>query len=1042
MNQCPPAEQLAELLAEHLGDAERDALECHLGECPACQQALEHLSGEQQDWQRWNRLLREREQASTQPAEGACLAPKLATGDGPGIISSSGPRGAAMAEPFRCSQGHQWNASVDQTVTEAPVSILCPYCGAVAETVMAEKPPAGGPGKPPGTFDPSDMGTGIYMPGAANQQEVRLRDVLRDSAEARGRFTKLRLHARGGLGKVSLARDEDIGRTVALKEIRNRYAEDPQCRQRFINEAEITGQLEHPGIVPVYSLGRDPRDRPFYAMKFVHGRTLADAIAAYHQTPTTLAFRDLLLRFVAVCQAVGYAHSKGVIHRDLKPANVMLGEYGETLVLDWGLAKRLCGATEAAHPAPTVPLATAKFLSAAERAELPSANLTVAGTILGTPAYMSPEQAAGETSQVGPASDIYALGIILYEILTGRIPFEADTTEALLARVLDSRPELPSQLNRRVSRQLEAICLKALSRRQEDRYASATELAQDIERWLADEPVRARRDSLWMRLMRWERRHKPLVAGVSALLLTAAVLVVVFVLVHDRLIRQEQQRTEENFNDARQAVEEMLAKVGEERLANVSGMDVVRRQLLEQALVFYEKFAQRHGDRAEVWFDTARAYRRVGAIRYLLGEKDRASEAYLQAIRRFEDLAASFPAESMHRQELALAQHDLAWLIHRKTDQPRNAEGYYQAALGLQRQLTSDHADKPIYRKELARTRHDYGLLLQITDRPEDAERELREAMRLRRELVANPGGPAYRRALAQVHNDLGLLLKERDRNAEAEAAFREAIDLQQQVIEQLPQDAVHELPDCEQEMVAFRNNLGLMLTKSNPTAALEEYGRASELGEDLLKRFPTRPDYRQELARTYLNAGQLKPELTLKALHHYQRLVDENQGGPDCQSELGLTLNNLALVAYNRQDANEAKRLLNEAIRHQRSAWGANPNNPSVQQRLRDHYQGLAWVQLDLKDHAAAAAAARELVKSVPQGWDTYHRAAGYLARCAALAEEDQALANAYAQEAVELVSKAVAEGLADASKLHTDTFAPLRNRSDFQRVVKSLSR
>jgi serine/threonine protein kinase len=184
------------------------------------------------------------------------------------------------------------------------------------------------------------------------------------------RFTILRLHAQGGMGQVSLARDEKLKRPVALKEIRPDRRDNASLRQRFLTEAEITGQLEHPGIVPIYDLDQDADGQVRYAMRFVQGRTLQDAIRDYHGKPTPLGFRELLQRFVSVCQTMAYAHSQGVIHRDLKPANVLLGDYGETLVVDWGLAKRLFASPLAAavhaEPAPltAAPEQTVDFVPA------------------------------------------------------------------------------------------------------------------------------------------------------------------------------------------------------------------------------------------------------------------------------------------------------------------------------------------------------------------------------------------------------------------------------------------------------------------------------------------------------------------------------------------------------------------------------------------------------------------------------------------------------------------------------------------------------
>jgi tRNA A-37 threonylcarbamoyl transferase component Bud32 len=236
-------------------------------------------------------------------------------------------------------------------------------------------------------------------------------------ADGAERYQVLRPHARGGLGEVFVARDQELHREVALKEIDAQHAEDPHSRGRFVREAEITGGLEHPGVVPVYGLGRHADGRPFYAMRFIRGETLKDAIARLHSSARRapargdLEFRQLLGRFVAVCNAVAYAHSRGVIHRDLKPSNVMLGPYGETLVVDWGLAKAV-GRNAAEEDGPVEPALVPVL------AEDSSATRT--GAALGTPAYMSPEQAAGQLDQLGPAGDVYSLGATLYALLTGR----------------------------------------------------------------------------------------------------------------------------------------------------------------------------------------------------------------------------------------------------------------------------------------------------------------------------------------------------------------------------------------------------------------------------------------------------------------------------------------------------------------------------------------------------------------------------------------------------------------------------------------------
>jgi WD40 repeat protein/tetratricopeptide (TPR) repeat protein/tRNA A-37 threonylcarbamoyl transferase component Bud32 len=341
------------------------------------------------------------------------------------------------------------------------------------------------------------------------------------------RYRPLRPHAHGGLGEVLVAEDAELHRQVALKRIREPRADDPDSRRRFLLEAEITGRLEHPGVVPVYGLVQDADGRPCYAMRFVEGETLDAAVQRFHRTPAsdrggrTLGLRQLLGRFLAVCNTIAYAHSRGILHRDLKPANVMLGKYGETLVVDWGLAKPFGTGTEAgaAGEEPRTPAARE------------AADGTQPGRVLGTPAYMSPEQADGRLDQLGPASDVYSLGATLYAVLAGRAPFRGTAPEVLEQVRRGAVPD-PRHANRAVPPALAAVCRKAMARRPEDRYATAQALAADVERWLADEPVTAYREGMRERLGRFLRRHGKLAgtfafAGTSILLtLTGALFVV------------------------------------------------------------------------------------------------------------------------------------------------------------------------------------------------------------------------------------------------------------------------------------------------------------------------------------------------------------------------------------------------------------------------------------------------------------------------------------------------------------------------------------
>jgi WD40 repeat protein/serine/threonine protein kinase len=362
-----------------------------------------------------------------------------------------------------------------------------------------------------------------------------------------GRYRIKRVHSQGGLGVVFVADDLELGREVAVKGIHPSVAWRSDFRQQFEREAMITGQLEHPGVVPAYGYGRDEQGNPYYAMRFIRGEELTDAIRRFHHpgqaasavaAATTIPageaseetkpdveetrprvtarapasqgsveFRKLLADFLVVCRTVAFAHSHGIVHRDLKPRNIMLGKYGEVLVVDWGLAKQL---SSDAGPQQADDTIFVRRPGDAAR--------TNPGEIKGSPAYMSPEQADHRLGAVGPASDIYSLGATLYHLIVGRGPFEGSSTPEALARLARGDFARPRQANPAVDPALEAICLQAMKTQPADRYAAATDLADDIERYLADEPVSARREPWLARVRRWLKRHRTLATGAAAAL--------------------------------------------------------------------------------------------------------------------------------------------------------------------------------------------------------------------------------------------------------------------------------------------------------------------------------------------------------------------------------------------------------------------------------------------------------------------------------------------------------------------------------------------
>jgi WD40 repeat protein/tRNA A-37 threonylcarbamoyl transferase component Bud32 len=313
--------------------------------------------------------------------------------------------------------------------------------------------------------------------------------------EDTGRYEVRREFARGGQAIVYLAYDRHIGRDVALKQLLPQHVRADRPPTRFLREARVTGQLEHPSIVPVYELGQRADGTHYYTQKLVRGRTLYDALCACR----TLADRlKLLAHFVDVCQAIAYAHGRGVVHRDIKPENVMVGEFGETVVLDWGLAKvrsaREMGAEEPTDPARSAP------------------GQTAVGTVLGTPLYMSPEQAQGRQDEVDERSDVWSLGALLYEILTGRPPHLADNSAEVLRRVLHEPVPPVLSLCAVAPPELVAVADRALQREKGRRYGSARELAAEIEAWMSGARVRAYEYSSWELVRRFVAKNRLLTA--------------------------------------------------------------------------------------------------------------------------------------------------------------------------------------------------------------------------------------------------------------------------------------------------------------------------------------------------------------------------------------------------------------------------------------------------------------------------------------------------------------------------------------------------
>ena len=343
---------------------------------------------------------------------------------------------------------------------------------------------------------------------ATDQVAAARRELAHTPVDRVGRHAVEGVLGRGGMGEVLAVRDASLGRVVAAKRLHP--GSDLRQRSKFLREARITGALEHPGIVPVHELDTGPDGVPFFTMKRIAGRDLDHAIAERDAGPGSLA--ELLRVFAKVTDAVGYAHAHGVIHRDLKPANIMVGQFGEVYVCDWGLAKSIGSGERTGEPTD---------VTAPEDDPL----ATLDGTVMGTPAYMAPEQADGRVHEVDHRSDIYSLGAILYQILCGVPPYVGGTAFDVLAQVANGPPPPPSQrtaLAARIPWELEAACLRAMAREPRARYASALELKRDVESYLTGGVLEAARYTPLQRALKWTWRHRALAFPAIAVLTVLA----------------------------------------------------------------------------------------------------------------------------------------------------------------------------------------------------------------------------------------------------------------------------------------------------------------------------------------------------------------------------------------------------------------------------------------------------------------------------------------------------------------------------------------
>jgi tetratricopeptide (TPR) repeat protein/tRNA A-37 threonylcarbamoyl transferase component Bud32 len=784
----------------------------------------------------------------------------------------------------------------------------------------------------------------------------------------RGRHTRGRLYATGGLGRIWVARDDDLGREVALKELLSDQLNSPSVMDRFLEEAKITGQLEHPNIVPVYQLApaTQPGESPFYTMRFVRGRTFGAAIKNYHLRRQAgeagpVELRELLSHFVAVCNALAYAHSRRVLHRDLKPANVVLGDYGEAIVLDWGLAKVK---DEDDPHASKVPVSLADDSRRAG---------TILGQVLGTPSYMPPEQAEGRPDLVNERSDVYGLGAILYELLVGEPPFDGGETLDILRRVIEEPPVPPRRKVAATPPGLEAICLKALAKKSGDRYASAQDLAADVRCWMADEPVAAWPESLRVRAGRWARRHRPVAAAAAVLLMSAVLGLLAGTLLLSQAnarTRQQRDRAEANSTEARlaagraekalaaeasarrqtrQALDEMSSQVVADWLSQKDlKLDAAREKFLNNSLAYYRAFAEEAGDSEDVRAGAADAHLRIGELQLKLARLPDAEAADRKAVDAFAALARDIPDRPLYPAKQAAAYASLATVLW-DTGKTKESEDASLRSLELRQKLAKAFPDRPELHQALGDGYKNLAVLYSSTRRPKEADDAYRKALDELQTLAKQfPADKQYRNSLAAILAGRATAIAASGRPAEAEAVRREALALRKRLVEEDPGQPAYryELAKVYHDLASTLKNLAR--NKEAEEAILE----AIRICKQLAAEYPSVADYRetlaafyQRLAILYAGTGRMKEAEPVfrDSLAVRKQLAADFPKSVKFQLALSNSLGNLGVFLYTTGRLKEAEPLYRETIDVLRRLVELSPTVTDYRDQLGTHLHNLA---------------------------------------------------------------------------------------------------
>ncbi len=644
---------------------------------------------------------------------------------------------------------------------------------------------------------------------------------------------------RGGMGVVYHAHQVSLGRDVALKIILAGKHAAWSERSRFRVEAETAARLKHPNVVAIYDVGEHD-DLPYVALEFVEGGSLADALARSPLAPVEAACLAETL-----AHAMEHVHQHGIVHRDLKPANVLLTAEGVPKITDFGLAKWL---------------------------DIQSGH-TQSGAIMGTPSYMAPEQARGEAKLTGPATDVYALGAILYEMLTSRPPFKGATAQQTVHQLLTEDPLPPSRLQPRVSRDLETICLTCLQKEPSRRYSRAGDLALDLRHYLDGKSIKARPTPYWERVVKWTRRH-PGAAMVLVVSTMAAVALIASSLAYNARLRREransdaqrdaarmaQQQSEADFRLALDAVQRFYTDVSENKLLNVPTMEPLRIELLERARDFFGRIAQERPGDPDVQAGWARAGWRLAVMVSDARSVPEGISLLAQPIAIQERLSRHYPDRPEFRSDLARSYNNLGVLRRRNNENELGGEAW-EHALALRDQLVRERPDDFLYRRDLAQTRLNLGNWYRTegqSGRAEESYRyalailerlagETQDADRPRIDLHVTPFAldpSRVRYDLAFTYFNLSVLLRDLGRSTEAAEGFAQALDHLGRLVREQPARTIY-----RHLLAKTHYELGLLEANGRIDRAGESWRTSRDLLEALVREYPDTWVYRYNLA-------------------------------------------------------------------------------------------------------------------------------------------------------------------------------------------------